>query len=239
MRFKYLVLIILFINISIGYSQGNNKGTYLVTYIEKRIASKEEMKKYESFPKFIRDKLLKEINIGEEKILFLDQEISFYSLKENIKKEQTIGDRTVSIALSDYYKDLKKEVLVIDKIMREKNYIIKEKLHPLKWTLIKATRKINSLVCKKAISEDPKGRKIVAWYTEEVKISNGPYEYGGLPGLIVELKSKYKSFKLKEIEKTNTSEKINFPSLENAITMKEFKKQYNPKNKVNKTIRYN
>jgi hypothetical protein len=53
------------------------------------------------------------------------------------------------------------------------------------------------------------------------------------------LENKFKSFKLKTLEKTNTSEKIEFPSLNNAITMKEYKKKYNSKNRIRKTTRCN
>lgn len=237
MNLKFLVLVIFFINLSVGFSQENNK--YLVTYIEKRIVSENQMKKFESFPIFLKSKLLKEINLGEEKILFLDNKTSFYSLKDDVKKTKENGVSKQILTLSDYYKDFKNNCLIITRNAGEEEYVIKEKLHPFKWELKNETKKINSMICKKAISIDAKGREIIAWYTETIKIPNGPFEYGGLPGLIVELKSKYKSFELKKIEKTNTKEKIDFPSLKNAITMEDFKKEFNPKNSVKKSVRYN
>lgn len=237
MRHKVLVLVFFLINILVGFSQGKDK--YLATYLEKRVVSAEEIKRIESFPIFLKNKLLKEINLGEEKILFLDNETSFYSLKDDVKKIKEDGVSKQILTLSDYYKDFKNNRLIITRNAGEEEYVIKEKLHPFKWKLINETKMINSMMCKKATSLDFKGREVVAWYTEIIKISNGPFEYGGLPGLIIQLKSKHKSFELKEIKKTNTKEKIDLPSLNNAITMEDFKKKFNQKNSLRREVRYN
>lgn len=231
--------VLFFLTFGIASFGQDIQNKYLITYVEKRIASKEYILKVNSYPEFLKKKVLREINEGEEKILFLTKNESFYSLKENIVNEKTVGDRTVRIAVSDYYKNFKKNQLLIEKNIGVENIVIKTTLHPLKWKLINETRKINSLLCKKAISIDVKGNEIIAWYAEDIKIENGPSRYGGLPGVILELKSKSKSFILKEIRKTNTTEEISFPSLKNAITMEDFKKRYNPNNKVKKTTRYN
>ena len=237
MNFKYSYLLLFFMNIFLGYSQENKK--YLVTYLEKRIASKEELKKFESYPTFIKNKLLKEVNEGEVKMLFLDEETSYYSLKSRIKTSKTIGDKTIRITTSDYYKDFKKELIIIEKDIRDNKVIIRDELHPFKWNLIDETKKISSFICKKATSLDFKGREITAWYTADVKNENGPHKYGGLPGLILELQTKYKSIEFKEIETTNSKEEIVFPSLKSAITMEDFKKEYNSKNNLKRKARYN
>ncbi len=233
---KYLFALLFFRIVVFGQ---NTENKYLLTYLEKRIASKEWIQKVEEYPQLIKEKILREIKTGEEKMLFLTKNVSFYSLKEAILNEQTLGERTVKITLTDYYKKYKDDQLLIQKKIGEEKVLIKDDLHPFQWELTNEKRKIKSFMCKKAISTDSKGNELIAWYTEAIKISNGPAQYGGLPGLIIKLKSKYRTYELKEFEQTNTTNKIDFPSIENAITMEVFKKQYNPKNAVRKTVRYN
>lgn len=72
------------------------------------------------------------------------------------------------------------------------------------WNLDSETEEISGYTCNRA-TLDFGGRSYVAWYTTEVPISDGPYKFNGLPGLIVKLESvdgEYK-FLLKGLKKTN------------------------------------
>ena len=63
------------------------------------------------------------------------------------------------------------------------------------WKLTKESKKINGFVCYKAtrtpspdsLEEIDKESPIIAWYTLEIPLPYGPFSYGGLPGLILEL----------------------------------------------------
>lgn len=55
----------------------------------------------------------------------------------------------------------------------------------LNWTLTNESKKINDLVCKKAIVEY-RGRTWEAWYAPSINLPYGPYKLHGLPGLIIE-----------------------------------------------------
>lgn len=55
----------------------------------------------------------------------------------------------------------------------------------INWTLVNETRTISTYKCRKAIGKY-RNRNITAWYTEEIPISEGPYTFKGLPGLVVE-----------------------------------------------------
>lgn len=96
-----------------------------------------------------------------------------------------------------------------------KEFLIVEKLEPLNWSLGNETKKIGEYTCYKAeliipvsdkekaayqaylkkqetkISffpmEEPKEKKITAWYTPDIPVSVGPSTYWGLPGLILEI----------------------------------------------------
>lgn len=72
----------------------------------------------------------------------------------------------------------------------------------LKWKMEKETKTILGFVCKKA-SLDFGGRKWTAWYSESIPISDGPYKFHGLPGLILSINDEKKeySFEIKGITK--------------------------------------
>lgn len=55
----------------------------------------------------------------------------------------------------------------------------------IKWTLINESKTINTYQCRKAVGKY-RNKKITAWYTDEIPISEGPYTFKGLPGLVVE-----------------------------------------------------
>ena len=61
-----------------------------------------------------------------------------------------------------------------------------EELPLQKWKLLPGTLKIKNYLCHKAICTF-RGRKYIAWYTKEIPISNGPWKFGGLPGLILKI----------------------------------------------------
>jgi len=65
---------------------------------------------------------------------------------------------------------------------------IKEKLPLQVWSLKDETKKIKSLLCKKAVTTY-RGRTYTAWYTEEIPVIGGPWKFDGLPGLILEASS--------------------------------------------------
>lgn len=56
----------------------------------------------------------------------------------------------------------------------------------LSWQLSSKTKKIQGYDCQMATT-DFGGRRWEAWFTTEIPIPQGPYLFGGLPGLIVEI----------------------------------------------------
>ena len=62
-------------------------------------------------------------------------------------------------------------------------YHYSEAIPSLQWRLEKGDSTILGYPCHKATTRF-RGRDYVAWYTEEIAYSYGPYKFGGLPGLI-------------------------------------------------------
>lgn len=225
--FKKNMLLILSCFTTLIYSQ-NNEEKYLITYLEKRQITEEGQEHLKKLPYHIQELLLTEVNEGKESFLFIDNKTSVYSVKnrtEPLILEGTL-EREVKFIKSetDYFKDDNNELLIIKTNKDESEYVVKTDLHPINWIMLDESKEINSMICKKATGKDMRGNEIEAWYTETVSISNGPAQYGGLPGLIVQLKDKNRIFELTEIEKTNTENKIDFPNMGNAITIEEYYK---------------
>ena len=64
--------------------------------------------------------------------------------------------------------------------------IYTDSLHNFNWKLLQDTATINSVFCRKAVCTW-RVRNYVAWYAPSIPISNGPWKFGGLPGLIMEV----------------------------------------------------
>ena len=71
------------------------------------------------------------------------------------------------------------------------------------WTLADEQQTIHGYHCQKATCHW-RGRDYVAWFTTEIPIRRGPWKFGGLPGLIVQIsdaKQEY-NFELVKLERT-------------------------------------
>ena len=74
------------------------------------------------------------------------------------------------------------------------------------WQITAETDTINNYICQKAIC-DFGGRTWVAWFTTEIPISDGPYKFCGLPGLILNIADteNHYSYKFLSIEEPSGS----------------------------------
>lgn len=72
----------------------------------------------------------------------------------------------------------------------------------LDWQLYPDTLKIKNYICNKATVK-LEGRDCIAWYTPEIPISDGPYKFWGLPGLILKVADteNHYEFSLESFEK--------------------------------------
>jgi GLPGLI family protein len=104
------------------------------------------------------------------------------------------------------YKNISQNRMAHKTELMGKVFLIKDNLEAYDWKLTGEAKNIGNYSCYKAVYEKEeediqidmidgevkeekvtKKRTLVAWYTPEVPISNGPSNYGGLPGLILEV----------------------------------------------------
>ncbi|MCZ4693656.1 GLPGLI family protein [Ancylomarina euxinus] len=79
------------------------------------------------------------------------------------------------------------------------------------WKHIKGDTTILSYACQKAICSYG-GRDYIAWYTPEIPISDGPYKFLGLPGLIVRIADTHKEhiFQLYKVKNSRNNREMFF-----------------------------
>ena len=104
------------------------------------------------------------------------------------------------------YKNILEKRMANKTELMGKVFLIKDNLVTYDWKLTGETKNIGNYTCYKAVFEKEeesieinmidgdvkeekvlKKRTLVAWYTPDIPISNGPRDYGGLPGLILEV----------------------------------------------------
>ncbi len=84
------------------------------------------------------------------------------------------------------YKKLADGALILLRNRNKIDYCVKDDWPDFCWSIEEATKRVAGYTCYRAVGTY-QGRTITAWFTPEIPVSNGPLEYGGLPGLILEL----------------------------------------------------
>lgn len=226
-RLSFIFAIIFLSNFNIVLSQEHNKKgykfEYTLTFVED--SSNIDLKKQEKFYLFTNSNKSRFISANT---ILID------SLKEKAKKDRQfalslLGDLS-KIPKSNFsfeiYKKINFDTIVtIDKILNDK-FIFSEKINN-NWSILSDTLTINGYHCKKAIQKF-KGREYTAWFTTKIPISDGPYKFKGLPGLIIKMydKRNHYSFQLSGFEYYDNQ--ILIPNIYNKslikTTSREFKK---------------
>ena len=127
-----------------------------------------------------------------------------------------------------YFKDFKTSNYRVYFDQNNKETYISDALPKYDWKLIDEQKVISGYKCKKAITTKRimnKTQNIVAWYCEEITINDGPMDFSGLPGFIMQIEindtSILKFEKLKVVSKENSE--IKLPEIAvKTITIKEY-----------------
>jgi GLPGLI family protein len=141
------------------------------------------------------------------------------------------------------YKDFGKNELLLSDNIFITNHLVKDTLHGFEWQITEEQKKIMNYTCTKATTTF-RGRDYEAWFTKDIPLSNGPWKFGGLPGLIMEVYDSEKIYKyeLSEIDLKAAvhPELIDMPiayATDKSISHEEFMDMYNTKKQEAKTYR--
>lgn len=125
-----------------------------------------------------------------------------------------------------YFSDIKENENFHQLHAFDKWYIIKSNRDDLEWKITNEIKNIGIYLCYKAIAIEENHKKvkteIVAWFTPSIPYSYGPKNYGGLPGLVLELIEKGHSFYAINIKLNKNEFIFNKPSKGEEVTINEF-----------------
>ncbi|GAA4106611.1 GLPGLI family protein [Aquimarina addita] len=160
---------------------------------------------------------------------------SFYGYSEHNyevdDKEKSAVERQVSSAVStsNYYRNQKEQVLLMNYFNFMPNFeygediLIQDVLPIFEWEITDIKDTISGYSCTLAKSTKKNGAKIVAWFTEDIAINDGPREYWGLPGLILQVQINDKVLiAARSIKKLDKDIDIPRPTKGNKMTQEEF-----------------
>lgn len=185
----------------------------------------------QKLPDEVKEDILKDNEYGREQVkmneepdpayyrmLIGDKESNFIYI-EKINNDQD-PDKPVIIqspgGFGNTYHNLEKNETRQEFDVYGKKYYSVDPLKEFNWKITKETKEILDFEVRKATSENEEA-SIIAWYAPKINISNGPAEYNGLPGLILEVEFQSKQFpvsinyKAESIKVLNKKPKIIIP----------------------------
>jgi GLPGLI family protein len=111
------------------------------------------------------------------------------------------------------YKNTAKPTILFIESLKRKKYAYVDSFPMRNWHLTDSSITLKGYRCQKATIAF-RGRKYEAWFTREIPISEGPYKFCGLPGLIISLKDSRAnySFEFINIIKLNQNSPIELPN---------------------------
>lgn len=142
------------------------------------------------------------LDINHKSIKFYDKDLLDYDSINKSKK-----------GISEYRTNTKTDQLIIRKPNSFKNlwyrdfkeYFVIQTDDEMKWKLLPDTKDYNEYKLQKATTNFG-GREWTAWFSEKVPISEGPYKFRGLPGLIFLLSDSENNFVYKLVKNTKLKE---------------------------------
>jgi GLPGLI family protein len=149
----------------------------------------------------------KSLFISENKLI-KDSLLTAFKLedKEDQKKEDKdlskrgVGKR-IEPTFFEYYiiKNIPEQKIYYHDRVADKQIYYQED-RPLKWEITDVKEKQNGYAAQKAVANFG-GRIWTAWFTKDINISDGPYKFSGLPGLIVKLEDDNGDYKFDLVKK--------------------------------------
>lgn len=197
--------LILFLFISFNFTVFSQTNTqYKAIFQYKKIVDEAEKAKRDSLIKVnpeMADMMKKFQKMFDNRTfeIYFDKNTSLYKEKRTLNKPGK-GRTSINLGKSRIlHKNILKKIYTEQKPFFDDNYIISDSIPNYKWKITKESKMIGSyLVLKAEGVEKKKDRKtktekevtVIAWFTPQIPIGNGPGKYAGLPGFIMEIDRK-------------------------------------------------
>lgn len=209
------------------------------------IASAQDQLKleYEITPFFETEKAMPNFTVTSKTSyyeLIVDKNESNWDYIERLSNEQTLPEKgmmSASFEIKSFgtlYKDISKGIWIEDTQFNSTPYLIKGTLQEIDWKISRESKTILGIHVQKAEGklDDKNKTQVTAWYAPKLNFKNGPAEFGGLPGLILELETEIKyengdregtTYKAIKLETLKSNKKIKIPTKGKEISDTEFK----------------
>lgn len=168
--------------------------------------------------------------ITDKEIVSIRDSVTLESIDKNPKitgSNQAVFFVKDKLYKISYFKKSDNKSIIIKDYIDDKPYYINDELPKIIWnTDYSETKNILGYECNKATTVF-RGSPVTAYYTKQIKISSGPYKFGGIEGLILEIfenNSTINSWKAVRVENLKRNEVVT-PALKNfnnIITLREF-----------------
>ncbi len=139
-------------------------------------------------------------------VLSIRNNISLFTALEFIPDLNYVDDNDDEVTvwkdeLREYacYKNFTDKKITIKNYSFFKVYLLSDSLLSYQWKLENEFKDISGYKCQKATTYDMHNNEVVAWFTEDIPVSNGPKEFWGLPGLIIYLNAANRSYAVEKI----------------------------------------
>lgn len=219
--------------------------TYEITYVQsmdqKYLKDSILEGKMKNLPDEFKKDFIKNMGKTEEFVLIYSNGKSIFKVKEQPKKEEeqeeelNVGQSNTKFSFkflrkamnAAMYKDHEKNQTIKQENILDKQFLISDSLHTLDWQITNKIKTFGDLKCREVTSSGfrmMKKQKITACYTEDIPINEGPDDYYGLPGLVVDVQIGPINIAMKEIKTIKEDTEINAPTEGQKITKAEFDK---------------
>ena len=191
----------------------------------------------------IKQMIIKKLLEPEFSNLIIQQNISVFTPIDKIDNKQYTSELNVNVNNPKIliYKETDSKKYYKTTYIGNKDVIIMDDLPNYNWTVTRETKTILGYETKKAIGEI-NNNKVVAWYTTAIPNKTGPFNYWGLPGLIleIEIESKFnedvmakKITRITEITTVSDKKNLVLPKSSKYYTQEEYISEINKlKNKI-------
>lgn len=123
--------------------------------------------------------------------------------------------------MHDIFKDFLTGAFYMSNLQQE-NTIVKQTMAGFyTWKILDEYETIKGYKCRKAVSKDG-DKDVIAWFTSDIAITEGPGCHFGLPGLILKVQTHTDIVEAKEITFEKTDSVINMPTAAKVVDYNEF-----------------
>lgn len=191
MKLKIFLLLLLFPLLTFAQTKG--RIVYKIA-TEPPANAEENNSKRKNFISFmdsmseIRDQLPFHLDFDKQESVF------YVDTETNLGLSNKTGYEAVIKTFNFYYRNESTKT-AIEQIHSERTYLVESKTSDIVWNITKEQKTIGEYLCFKATASvsaylSTRGiydKTIEAWFTPNIALALGPKNYGGLPGLIMEL----------------------------------------------------